>query len=80
MARSATEVQLDLDAFYTLRRTAATNGGIAEYSIDSGQGRQSTKRYSLKEINDTIRQLESELLEATTDGGPTFVTFDRGGM
>ena len=76
MSRPADQIQLDLDAFYTLRRNAALNGGIAEYSMDTGQGRQSVKRLTLSEINATIRQLEGELNEAQ-NGGPVFLTFDR---
>jgi hypothetical protein len=77
MARSAAAVQADLDLFYALRTKAATDG-IAEYAFDSGQGRQSVKRYTLAEIRQTIRDLEAELIEASGDSGPTFITFDRG--
>lgn len=67
MARSVTAIQSDLDAFYALRTQAATNGGIAEYQIDSGQGRQSVKRITLGEINSTIKALNEELAEASGD-------------
>lgn len=80
MSRASTEIQLDLDAFYSLRRQAATNGGIAEYSMDSGQGRHSVKQITLGEINATIRQLEGELNSADAEtSGPTSARFDRGG-
>lgn len=77
MSRPLSDIQADLDAFYALRRQAATSGGIAEYSIDTGQGRQSTKRYTLKEITAVIRDLEAEANEAQTSGGPVFINFDR---
>ncbi len=76
MSRSATDIQLDLDTFHALRRTCGTTG-IAEYTVESGQGRQSTKRYTLKEINDTIRQLEAELLDATNDGNTYSAGYNR---
>ena len=78
MARTVDAVQADLTAFYSLRSQAAANGGIAEYSMDTGQGRQSVRRITLPDINATIRQLEAELLDAQSDGGPTIITFDRG--
>lgn len=77
---SPADIQLDLDAFYALRRQAALNGGIAEYSVDSGQGRHSVKQITLGEINATIRQLEGELNGADSETtGPTSARFDRGG-
>jgi len=75
MARSATEIQLDLTAAYAARRASLSGG--EEYSIDSGQGRQSVKR-PLASINATIRELEAELLEAESGGGPVLITMDRG--
>ena len=74
--RSATDIQLDLDAFYALRRTVGTNG-IAEYSVDSGQGRQTVKRLTLSEINTTIRQLEAELIDASSDGNTYSARYNR---
>lgn len=74
MARDAAAIQADLDLAYTARR-AALQGGEG-YSIDSGQGRQSVQR-PLSSINATIRELEAELLEATTDGAPVRLVFDR---
>ena len=76
MSRSADEIQLEIDAWNAALLQMATNGGIAEYSMDTGQGRQSVKRMSVSEIQARIRQLESELNEAQ-NGGPVFLTFDR---
>ena len=78
MSRSADEIQLEIDAWNAALLQMATNGGIAEYSMDTGQGRQSVKRLTLSEINATIRQLEGELNDSTS--GTMFVTFDRGPM
>lgn len=75
MSRAASAIQSDLDAFYALRTAAATNGGIAEYTVDTGQGSQRVRRFSLAEITQTIRDLEAEMLQAT---GNTYVArFDR---
>jgi hypothetical protein len=78
MARPIPDIESDLAAFRALRTKAAISGGIAEYSVDSGQGRQSVRRVTLSEINVTLRVLEAELLDAQTDGGPLSITFDRG--
>lgn len=79
MARSAADIESDLAAFYALRVQAATRG-FAEYTFDSGQGRQSAKSFTLSEINQTIRTLEAELLDAQSGGGgPGRIVFDRGG-
>lgn len=73
MARTVTEIQADL----VIARAARVKALDAEeYSIDTGQGRQSVRR-SLPNIERTIRSLEAELLEAQSDGGPIVVTMDR---
>lgn len=77
MARSATAIQSDLDAFYALRTKAATNGGIASYQIDTGQGRQQAAMISLSEINKTIATLEEELAEASGSFDNVSVRFAR---
>jgi hypothetical protein len=59
--RSSTDIQADLDAAYIARRTALS---AQEYSLDTGQGKQSVKRASLSDINKTIRELELELAQA----------------
>lgn len=70
MARSVTDISLDLAAAYAARRKALE---AEEYSIDSGQGRQSVRR-SLVNIERTIRVLEAELNDATSNG-PVFVRY-----
>lgn len=65
--RTADEIRADLTAAYAARR-AAMNGS---YALDTGQGKQSVTR-SLKEINETVSILESELeacLDDTSGGG-----------
>lgn len=73
MARSATDIQLDLDAAYASRRKTLQAQG---YQIDSGQGSQRVERAKLAEINATINSLEAEL-ESANDGGATHLRFDR---
>lgn len=70
-----TDIQADLDAAYAARRAALA--GPEEYSIDSGQGRQSARR-SLPNINATIRALEAEILDASDSGNSGPVEFKRG--
>ena len=74
--RTPADIQLDLDAFFALRRTAAISG-IAEYSMDTGQGRQTVRRLTLGEINQTIRMLESEALDATYTGNTYAARYTR---
>lgn len=76
MPRSAAAVQADIDALCAMRTAAIAAGGIYEYQIDSGQGRQTVKRMTVLEIGRAIRDLEAELLDAS---GNTFpVRLDRG--
>ena len=65
MARTAADIQADLDAAYAARRTALT---AQEYRLDTGQGRQEVKRANLAEINKLIRDLENELETAQNQG------------
>jgi hypothetical protein len=74
MPRSATDIQADLDAAYTARRTAMQ---AQSYSLDTGQGKQLVTRADLSSINDTIRQLESELEDATGAGGNYHAILER---
>ena len=74
--RSPADIQLDLDAFHDLRRTAAISG-IAEYSMDTGQGRQTVRRLTLSEINQTIRMLEAEALDASSTGNTYSARYTR---
>lgn len=62
MARSATDIQADLDAAYAARRAALT---AQSYSMDTGQGRQQATRANLDQIQILIADLEGELAEAT---------------
>jgi len=61
VARSATDIQIDLDAAYAARREAMKPG----YSLDTGQGHQSVTPANLSEINKTIKYLEAELASAS---------------
>ena len=70
MARSITDIQADLDAAYSARRTAMQ---AQEYSLDTGQGRQQVKRANLTEINKVIKSLEAELEEAQSEADGTGV-------
>lgn len=62
MARSATDIQADLDAAYAARRAALT---AQSYSMDTGQGRQQVTRVDLDKITAMIADLEGEMAEAT---------------
>lgn len=63
MARPVSEIQADLDVAYAARRKALE---AEAYSQNSGQGSLSVTR-SLQHINETIKQLESELDGAQAD-------------
>lgn len=69
MARSASDIQVDLDAAYLARRTAMA---AQSYTLDTGQGRQVVQRANLSDINDTIRNLETELEDATDQGAGNY--------
>ncbi len=60
--RTSADIQTDLDAAYTARRTALS---AQSYSLDTGQGKQTVNRANLSDINKTIRELETELENAT---------------
>lgn len=66
MARTVAEINLDLTAAYTARRTAM---GMQSRSYDSGQGRTSVTAANLTEINRTITMLEEELAETQDPTG-----------
>lgn len=74
--RTGDEIRADLVAAYAARR-AAMNGS---YTLDTGQGKQSVTR-SLKEINEIVISLESELdayLDDESGGGAVIsATFRR---
>ena len=62
MARSTTEIQLDLDAWYAARRSAANGKSI---TISTSAGSRTVSQYDLDDINAIISQLESELEAAS---------------
>lgn len=76
--RSSSDIQADLDAALTARRTALQ---AQSYSLDTGQGKQMVQRANLTEINKTIRDLTSELEQAQAsesgDNGVTAGSFQR---
>lgn len=74
MPRSVADIQSDLDAAYASRRTAMQ---AQSYSLDTGQGKQLVNRADLSSIQDTIRQLEGELEDATGTGGNFHATLER---
>jgi bacterioferritin (cytochrome b1) len=66
MARSAADIQADLDVAYAARREAMK---VAAYSHGSANGAsRSAQRQSLKDLNETIKDLESQLATATNGG------------
>ena len=75
MARTAAEIQTDLDAAYAARRAALLG---QSYALDTGQGRQTVTRANLTEINRTIQALETELSEVV-DGANPGIEFERYG-
>jgi len=58
MARTTTQIQTELDAWYAAR-LAATNG--KSITISTSAGSRTVSQYDLKEINETISQLVREL-------------------
>ena len=58
-------IQADLDAAYAARRTALQH---KSYRMDSGQGSQQVERQSLADIQNMIRNLESDLEGQCSDG------------
>jgi len=69
MSRDPAKIQADLDAAYASRLTAMQ---AQSYSLDTGQGRQVVQRANLSDINDTIRNLETELEDATDQGAGNY--------
>ena len=63
MARTATQVQTELDAWYAAR-LAATNG--KSLTISTSAGSRTVSNYDLEEINATISRLERELAGITS--------------
>lgn len=66
MARTATQIQTELNVWY-LARTAAAAGKSITISTSAGSRTLSTQ--DLSDINDTISRLERELLGANNASG-----------
>lgn len=64
MARTTTQIQTELDAWYAAR-LAATNG--KSITISTSAGSRTVSQFDLEEINKTISQLLREL-NATASG------------
>jgi hypothetical protein len=77
LGRSSIEIQTDLDFAYAQRLRAMTPG----FSLDTGQGRQSTQPVDLDKLNKTIDYLKAELAtcgeEAAGFGVVSRIGFDR---
>lgn len=63
MARTASQIQTELDVWYAAR-TAAANG--KSITIATSAGSRTVSQHDLSDINDTISRLERELLGANT--------------
>jgi hypothetical protein len=63
MARTATQIQTELDAWYAAR-LAATNG--KSITISTSAGSRTVSQYDLSEINETISRLTRELSATTS--------------
>jgi hypothetical protein len=63
MARTTTQIQTELDAWYAAR-LAATNG--KSITISTSAGSRTVSQYDLDDINATISLLERELTAAQT--------------
>ena len=61
MARTVTQIQTELDAWYAAR-LAATNG--KSLTISTSAGSRTVSNYDLSEINETISRLERGLASA----------------
>ena len=79
MARSATEIQAEID-----ETSAAISAALKaqSYSLDTGQGRQQVTRVNLTELKKHRQSLELELANANADanghGGLDRIDFQRG--
>lgn len=61
MARTATQIQTELDIWYSARAAAANGKSI---TIATSAGSRTLSTQDLSEINDTISMLERQLLAA----------------
>lgn len=53
-------VQSQISKIETVIESALENGEVEDYSFDSGEGKQRTKRRSLKELTEVLKDLESQ--------------------
>jgi hypothetical protein len=78
MARSSADIKIDLDDAVDARRKAMLG---QEYSIDTGQGRQSVRRADLNQLNATVNMLQAEYDAALDDeqngGGIISLSYER---
>lgn len=65
MARSVTDIQTDLT---NARAGLAAAMSAQSYTLDTGQGKQTVTRASIKELRSLIKELEQELEDATEPG------------
>lgn len=63
MARTATQIQTELDVWYAARTAAASGKSI---TIATSAGSRTVSQHDLADINSMISQLERELLGANT--------------
>ena len=61
MARTATQIQAELDVWYAARTAAAAGKSI---TIATSAGSRTLSQHDLKDINSTISMLERELMAA----------------
>lgn len=61
--RTETEIQADLTAWYAARRAAAAGKSL---TIATSAGSRTVSQHSMSEVNDTISQLQRELLACQT--------------
>lgn len=69
MARTATQIQTELDAWYAARLAAANGKSI---TISTSAGSRTVSQYDLTEINETISRLERGLAGANSGRSPNF--------
>lgn len=69
MARTATQVQTELDAWYAARLAAANGKSI---TISTSAGSRTVSQFDLSEINSTISRLERELAGVVSGRRPNF--------
>lgn len=66
MPRTATQIQTELDVWYTARTATAAGKSI---TIATSAGSRTLSQHDLKDINDTISMLERSLMALNNDSG-----------